>query len=545
MLTVLENLFSKSRKKAVSLVFIILFIAFPLVINAEEFSIDDYDTDNVEQLFLGETKLFTVKKPRRIVVGNPSIIDVSKASEDTIILVTKAVGMTTFIFWDVFGEHPYRIRVLTEDMTEAKRRVDKLIAELKLKEVYTKANDEEGKVLLLGYVRNQAEKDRIDSALDVLKKKTIDLIQIKDEGVVEIEARVLELDKDASRTLGFDLPGALTMTEWSGPTQASGPETAFTGYGGAFHISDWGRSALTHTLSFLVQEGKARILSQPKLACLSGKEAELLVGGEKPIFTTAVQATAGASTTVEYKEYGIKLNIKPTIMDKNRINVVLNIEVSEIGSAETIGDPNAPSAKAYPLQKRNISTELFLNDGQTLAIGGLIKSKKEEDIKRTAGLSEIPIIGALFRKKTTKWGGGQGERGDVELFITLTPSIVSTSEASIENILLPQTSSEIKGNLSDNLKAYIRNLQSKIINAAYYPPDARELGWEGTVKLSLLVLSDGELKEAIISQSSGYKILDEAALDAVLRQAPFPSFPSRVEARELKIEVPITYRRDN
>lgn len=539
MITVFKRLLNRPRKEIIGFVLALLFIAVPSIINAEEFAIGDYyNTDNIEQLYLGETKLFPVKKPRRIVVGNPSIIDVNKVSEDTIMLITKAVGMTTFIYWDVFGEHPYRVRVLAEDMTETKRRVDKLISELRLQDIYTKSNDEEGKVLLLGYVRNQMEKDRVDSVLQSLKVKTLDLIQLKDEGVIEIEARVLELDKDATRTLGFDLPGAITMTEWPA-------STAVTGYAKAFHVSDWTRTAFTHTLNFLVQEGKARILSQPKLACLSGKEAELLVGGEKPIFTTAVQATAGSSTSVEYKEYGIKLNIKPTVMDKNRINVVLNIEVSEIGTAETLGTATAPTARAYPLQKRSISTELFLNDGQTLAIGGLIKQKREEDIAKTAGLGDIPIIGALFRRKTTRVGGGQGERGDVELFITLTPSIVSKAEASIENILAPQASGEIKGDFPDELNDYIRNIQTRIINAAYYPPDARELGWEGTVKLSFLVLNDGALKEATVSQSSGYKILDEAALDAVSRQAPFPSFPSQVVLRELKVEVPITYRKDN
>jgi len=543
MISAFKRLINRPQTEIIAFILALLFITVPSVIIAEEFSADDYDTENIEQLYLGETKLFPVKKPRRIVVGNPAVIDVNKASEDTIMLITKSVGMTTFIYWDVFGEHPYRVRVLAEDMTETKRRVDKLVAELKLPEVYTKSNDEEGKVLLLGFVRNQLEKDRLDSVTALLKGKILDLVQLKDEGVVEIEARVLELDKDATRTLGFDLPGALTMTELSGPTSATDAAGASTGYGAAFHISDWGRSALTHTLNFLIQEGKARVLSQPKLACLSGKEAELLVGGEKPIFTTAVQATAGSSTTVEYKEYGIKLNIKPTITDKNRINVVLNIEVSEIGSAEVIGSANAPTAKAYPLQKRNISTELFLNDGQTLAIGGLIKSKKEEDIKKTAGLGDLPVIGALFRKKITKIGGGEGERGDVELFVTLTPSIVTKAEASIENLITAQASGEIKGSFPEELNDYIRNIQARIINAAYYPPDARELGWEGTV--NLLVLNDGALEEAVVSQSSGYKILDEAALDAVSRQAPFPSFPSHVSLRELKIEVPITYRKDN
>jgi len=533
-----DNYFAKTKKNITTFVLAFCFVVSSFAIYAQEFSEQDYDIEGKEVLYIGETRIFPAKKTKRIVVGNPEIADVGKTSDESIFVVGKSVGATIFIYWDVYGEHSYRLKILSENMTETKRRVDKLLSELKLSKVYTKSNDEEGKVLLLGEVQNKEEKDRIELALGNLKSKTLDLIQIKDEGIVEIEVRVLELDKDASKTLGFTMPASISVTESSGPTT-----TAVTGFSSVFHVSDWTRSALLGTLDFLIQEGNARILSQPKLACLSGKEAELLVGGEKPTFTTAVQATAGSSTTVEYKEYGIKLNIKPTISEKKRVHVSLNVEVSEVGSAETIGDPTAPSAKAYPLSKRSVSTELFLNDEQTLAIGGLIKQKKEEDIRKVAGLGDIPLIGALFRKKVTKFGGGQGERGDIELFITLTPKIVSKPEASIDIYSLPQKKLEIKGNYPEQLKNYIRDIQTRIVSAAYYPPDARELSWEGTVNLSLLILNDGELKEANISQSSGYKILDEAAVDAVIRQAPFPSFPSQVELQELNIEVPIAYRK--
>jgi type II secretory pathway component GspD/PulD (secretin) len=67
-----------------------------------------------------------------------------------------------------------------------------------------------------------------------------------------------------------------------------------------------------------------------------------------------------------------------------------------------------------------------------MAISGLIKEKQEEDVTRVPWLSEIPVIGGAFRKKTTMTGGGSGERGNTELFVMLTPSIVSTKEGSVK-----------------------------------------------------------------------------------------------------------------
>jgi pilus assembly protein CpaC len=525
-----EYLF-RPKMKLLKLFLILLFFVVPCIVAAQS------ELDEAEELYIGQTKIFSVEKPTRAAVGNPAIADVINVSDNSVTLAAKGVGTTTFILWDVSGERSYRIRVLAEEMNETKRRIEKLLKELNLSRVYIKTNNEEGKVLLLGEVNTKEEKKRIDLALGPLKEKTIDLIEIKDEGIVEIEVQLLELDRDATKTLGFEWPGSFTLTDVSGPTTTAAPAT---GLSAIFHVSDWTRTAFTNTLNFLIQEGKARVLSQPKLSCLSGKEAELLVGGEKPIFTTAVQATGSSSTSVEYKEYGIKLNIKPIISADDKIHIALNVDVSEVGAAEFIGLSTAPSAKAWPLTKRSVSTELYLNDNQTLAIGGLIRQKKEEDIRKTAGLGDIPILGALFRKKTTTVGGGQGERGDIELFITLTPKIVAKAKP----LVVPEAA-EVGDNIPEPLKDYIKDIQARILSAVYYPMDAKELGWEGTVKLSLLIAADGKLEDIYVAKSSGHRILDLAAMDAVKKQAPFPSFPLQATQYEILIEVPITYRKNN
>lgn len=521
----------------------VLFVFLPLI----NYNLADNDVAVEEiRLYIGETKLLPVHSPTRIVITNPNIADVANVSENTITLFPKAVGSTSLVFWDDMGEQSYRIRVLLEDMTDVKLRIDNLIKELNLPNVYTKAKDEEGKVLLLGGVKTSQDKDRLDLALGAFKEKTINLITIKEEAIVDIDVQVLELAKDATKTLGFTWPGGITLTDSSGPTSA-----AVTGLTHVFHVSDFTRTAFNITLDALIQEGKARILSQPRLACLSGKEAELLVGGEKPIMTTQI-ALAGSTTQVEYKEFGIKLKIKPTVADKDNIQLALNVEVSETGTAEFLGSTTQRTAQAYPLTKRNFSTELYLKDGQTLVIGGLIKQKAEEEIRKTAFLSDIPVVGALFRKKTTRVGGGTGERGDVELFITLTPTIVAGKEPTKETGAAQATESipmetrplAAEDNVLPELKDYIKTVQLKIINAVYYPQEAKELGWEGTVNLILRLASSGDLKEATISQSSGYKALDDAALEVVQKQSPYSAFPHQVKLEELKIQVPIVYRKN-
>jgi pilus assembly protein CpaC len=377
-------------------------------------SLQSYAADeilNELKLRIGEIKMLSVSSPTRIVIGNPTIADVTDISKNEISISPKAAGTTTLVYWDNFGEQSYRIKVFSEDLSEAKRRIDNLLKSVDVPDVYAQIQEDEGKIFLFGKVKTQQDKDRINVALGPLKDKTVDLIEIKEEETtIEIEAQILELSKDALTTLGFTWPGQLSVGEVAAPL-------ASPSFSKMLALSSLSRLDFSWTLDFLTQQGKARILSQPRLACQSGKEAELLVGGEKPIMTTeVVSGGAGAAgTNVEYKEYGLKMKIKPTVMDNNRIKLVLNVEISEVGTVETlgstIGGTNSTTAKAYPLTKRNISTEVFVDNGQPLAIGGLIKEKEEEDIRKTPGLGDVPILGWLFKKKTQSSGGGVGQHG--------------------------------------------------------------------------------------------------------------------------------------
>jgi pilus assembly protein CpaC len=521
---------------------------------------EGYQEGELVNLYIREIRVFSVDNPTRIAITNPDVADVISTSKEEMVVMAKSAGTTNLIWWDNLGQHALQLQVFPEDLTAIKQRIDSLLKELNLPGVYTRRADSEGKVLLLGKVKMPEDLNRIVTVLAGLKNKITNLIIIEEEtGSIEIDVQILEISRDATEDLGFSHPGAVTLAEPPGKygnKVTDIPEALF-------HLMKWTRQDLTATLDFLIQEGKARILSRPRLVCQSGKEAELLVGGEKPIMSTSYGTEEAEGTDIEYKESGIKLNIRPKVTPENKIQVSLAVEVSEVTEAETLGSETTSAtgsttvitALAYPLIKRNTATEVLLDNGQTLAISGLIREKSEEELTKLPWLADIPILGLFFRGKKVRVGGGRGELGDTELVVTLTPTI-------LENIpLLPEPEALLAreavredkyerlvkagGAYPDIRKpavtTYTRQIMKRIQDNFVYPAEAQEKELRGTVKLSLYLFSTGELREVKITQSSGSRILDENAIRMIRQIAPFPSFPPGIEEKELRINIPISY----
>jgi pilus assembly protein CpaC len=472
------------------------------------------------------------------------VADVVNISKTELSIDPKAAGSTTLIIWDNFGEQSYRLNVFTEDMSIIKRRVDNMLSSLNLPGVYTKAEDEEAKVLLLGTVKSAKDKGRITAALDQIKDKIIDLVMVKEEeSLIEIDVQVIEINKGSQDVLGFTWPGSVNLTEVGSP----GIQAAGTTWGKLFKVANETRAAFTLKLDALIQEGKARILSRPRVSCQSGKEAKLVVGGEVPVLSGTVSpggttGTPGATTSgsVEYKEYGIILNVKPLLEDNGRIHLGLDVTVSEVGD-----QVQTDYALAYRMTKRTATTELLLDDGQTMAIGGLIKQKKSEDVRRVPWLSNIPVVGAIFKQRTkaSGWDSDLSEINDIELFITLTPRVVSQikpqeeSRPKIAKITAPNYD-----NIKDPVLRYSKLVQQKVLNALVYPPAAKAAGFQGTVKLSLKLSPQGELLESKLKETSSYRVLDDAALQKAQDTSPYPPFPPDIKEQEIWVDIPITYQ---
>ncbi|MFA5275701.1 MAG: pilus assembly protein N-terminal domain-containing protein, partial [Candidatus Omnitrophota bacterium] len=248
------------------------------------------DTGEEVRLYMGEVKFVLASNPRRVAIGNPAIADVVSVSKTEVAVTPKSVGNTTLIIWDNFGEQSYTVRVYAEDTNELKRRVDTLLNKLNLPEVYTKADDAEAKVIILGKVKAAADKERIMVILGTLKDKVVDMTVLKEEEtVIEIDTQVLELQKGSTDTLGFSWPDSISLSD-----VATTGGSVTSAWGSLFRMPNVTRTAFTLKLDMLIQDGKARVLSRPRITCLSGKEAKLLVGGEVPVLSgTATASTSG------------------------------------------------------------------------------------------------------------------------------------------------------------------------------------------------------------------------------------------------------------
>ncbi|MCK9431410.1 MAG: TonB family protein [Candidatus Omnitrophica bacterium] len=501
------------------------------------------------KLYLGQPEIIEVSSPKRIAIGNPAVADIANITKSELTINPKTKGDTTLVIWDDFGEQSYTLRVFTEDMSNIKRRIDNILSSLNMPGIKTKAEDEEDRVVLLGSVKFASDKEKVATALAPLKNKILDLISIREEeAVIEIDVQVLELNRGSQDTLGLTWPSSINLTEVGSPAISA----AGTTWGKLFRVVDITREAFTLKLDALIQEGKARILSRPRLSCQSGKEAKLVVGGEVPVLSGTVTPNSSSSTgvgatsngQVEYKEYGVILNIKPRLEESGRIHLNLDVEVSEVGDMISTS-----YALAYTMTKRTATTELFLDDGQTMALGGLIKKRTNEDVKRLPWLSDIPVLGAIFRQRTTQtgWTSDTDKINDTELFIMLTPHLVDQGnktdkdekKVKASRKILPPAPSE---DLKDPVLRYSKMVQKRILENIIYPAEAKAAGFYGTVKLSLKLSPQGDLRYSKVKESSGYRILDDAALKAAQKISPYPPFPAEIKKKEIWVDVPIIYQ---
>ena len=529
------------RKLFFGLLFITTFIT---VLSFNGYS----DVEEEITLYIGQAKVISVNSPKRVAVGNPAIADVTNISKNELTISPKAAGTTTLIIWDNFGEQSYRLRVFTEDTNDIKRRIDNMLVKLNLPGVYTKAEDEEDKVLLLGEVKYAKDRERVAVALAQVKDKVMDLINVKEEeGVIEIDVQVIEINKGFEKELGFEWPSSITFSEVVGSTLGTSA-LGTTSLSKLLRLGNVNRGAFDLTLDFLEKEGKARVLSHPRISCLSGKEAKLLVGGQVPIISgTTTPGTNGAQTTssasggsIEYKDYGIVLSVKPQINDQGRVHINLEVEVSELGDkVET------QNALAYTFTKRSATTELILNSGQTMGMGGLIKQRTDEELKKFPWLGDLPVLGIFFRHKIYSRGkAGEATNQDSELFITLTPRIVNQEKPQKE--LKSRSSAAILSvsddNIQDPVLKYSKIVQRKILDKITYPAQAKEAGFQGTVKLSLNLSYRGDLLDLKLKDKSNYRVLDDDAMSTAQRAVPYPPFPPAIKDKEIWVDIPITYQ---
>ena len=187
------------------------------------------------------------------------------------------------------------------------------------------------------------------------------------------------------------------------------------------------------TLQAAEEQKLAKILAEPNLTTISGQEATFVSGGEFPIpIPQGIGGVGGNAITVEFKEYGIKVRFLPVVLDSGRINLNMNVSVSELSDDVTLNIAGGDASFAIPsLTKREASSSIELGDGQTMSIAGLINDTVKEQVSKFPVLGDIPYLGVLFRDIAFV-------KNQTELMIFVTPHLVKP--ITTDKIALPTDS---------------------------------------------------------------------------------------------------------
>ncbi len=245
---------------------------------------------------------------------------------------------------------------------------------------------------------------------------------------VQIDTRIVELSRRALRQAGihFSRVGNNSTIAVSPPGVLSGvgsdggggflldSASGFLPLSQAFNLV-YGHAGenLLVTVSVLEQNGLAHTLAEPTLVALSGQTASFLAGGELPI-PVSQSSGGGSSITIEFKPFGIRLMVTPTVLASDRISLKVAPEVSELDFSSGV---DAGGVTVPGLSTRRADTTIELASGESFAISGLVSHQLNSTVDKIPGLGDLPILGTFF--KATRF-----EREDRELLMIVSPHLV-------------------------------------------------------------------------------------------------------------------------
>lgn len=376
------------------------------------------------EVSLNESKYMAASGITRLAVGNPAIADVQLLSSGDFLLVGKKAGTTSLIVWSDGGRRTeYTVYVAGNDRGMASAIQDAI--------GYPKVHVQmmKDRVMLRGKVENQYEHD---IALKIAGLYTggddssvIDLLEMEHPSQIRLEAQIIEINSDYTKNLGIQYwsqtPGSNSSSGSSSGNSNSGITVGTAGlfYGGEDFSSTrkhggWLGSHVANvnvTLQALINEGKARILSRPSITTMSGKTANILIGGRIPIPVS----DGNGNVSIDWHEYGVKLNIEPVVDSEDKITSKVHAEVSTLDYSHGV---KIDSFSVPGIATREAESEVNVRSGMTMAIGGLINSEDAKIVSKIPLLGDLPIIGRFFRHTSNT-------RDKREVIILITPTLVA------------------------------------------------------------------------------------------------------------------------
>ncbi|KAB8052958.1 type II and III secretion system protein family protein [Janthinobacterium sp. FT14W] len=403
-------------------------------------------TEMAPQMSLAEGKSTLMRLPfaaSRMSVGDPRIADVILLNPSEVYMLGRSVGTTNLILWNRNNDATIIDLAVGIDSSSLQARMAELLPNEKIHvavagdtlilsgTVSDVVKADQALSLANAYVQRSARSGSAGSGSsasaapaagapaaapaatpDAAMPRVINLLSIAAPQQVMLEVKVAEVSKVLVDQLGASLGINKTIGSWSYSLLSSLLSNNPSGLSGASKNNFFNLDAQK-------RDGLIKVLAEPNIMAISGQEASFLAGGK--IFIPVSQTNNGGvpTITLEEKEFGVAVKFTPTVLDGGRINLKVAPEVSDlnkdgIGITAT-GISTTAILPSFTTRRATTTVQLF--DGQSFAIGGLIKNNVTSNIKALPGLGEVPVLGALFRSTDF-----QTDRS--ELVFIITPHLV-------------------------------------------------------------------------------------------------------------------------
>jgi pilus assembly protein CpaC len=386
----------------------------------------------------------------RASVGFGDVAEATAVGPTEVLVNGKTAGETSLIIWQRGGGKLF-FDILVQPSRFANNSKADILRRQIARELPGQKIDvgvENDLIFLRGTAKDLTSADRA-MAIAAAVGKPVDLLYVDvppPDTQILLKVRFASVDRSLLRQLGMNIfstgatntIGSATTQQFSPPTLSSSGSSSGTG-----GVSSNGITAtisnflnlfffrpdlnLGATIEALEAKGVVETLAEPNVLAQNGKQASFLAGGEFP-YPVVQGGTTGGSTaiTIQFREFGVRLNFIPTVTPRGTIKLQVAPEVSALDYANgvTIQGFTVPGVSV-----RNVNTQVELAEGQSFAIGGLLDNRETETFSKIPFIGDIPILGKFFQSKTKN-------RTNTELIVIVTPQIVRPVPAG-QQIALP------------------------------------------------------------------------------------------------------------
>ena len=405
------------------------------------------DSANDLSVAVGKTVLVDTTWPiRRIANNMGDIADVHATSPTELMVQGKAPGETSLIVWDTHGGRQFFNVTVRASASALNDNLDSIRREIRteLPGQTIKISYENGIIFLRGSVKDLNNSERAVKIASTAGK-VINLLDVDvppSDPQILLKVRFVSVDRSKETQMGINIfslgalntVGGITTGQFSPPSIVAPTAGSVSTSNGVTTVlpASSATAILSNELNMfalnpgglpfgldmqaLESKGVVEVLAEPNIVATNGKQASFLAGGQYPYpMVQGGSGGSGASITIMFKEYGVRLDFVPTITPRGTIRLQVAPEVSSLDFTNAV---EISGFEVPAIATRKVKTEVELADGQSFVIGGLLDNRDTESYQRIPFLGDIPILGKFFQSMSKN-------RTNTELMVIVTPEIVA------------------------------------------------------------------------------------------------------------------------